>query len=201
MKKKYSNNFERDYKFYFENIKHFNFCGTFTPKFEAIEDANGKTAKEVFFLIDSTGKNYPTCESKLLNELLTCKASVNFHIKQWAEGRADGTLPFYEFAGDGETLEWKVEMVKHKYFGWLPNWIKKIFSIQDKKNAIPIYEKCMAIRYGFPEWVIKAVEMQKIKLLEADKTKPNWLKHEVQKQKEKYNDKGFSFSVSSLGGE
>jgi len=195
MKKKYSDNFERDNKFYFENIKHFNFCGTLTPKFEAIEDINGKTAKEVFYLIDSTGKNYPTCEPKLLNELLMCKASVNFHIKQWAEGRADGTLPFCEFAGDSEVLEWKIEMIKHKYFGWLPNWSKKIFGIEDKKNAIPIYQKSMAIQYGFPEWVIKAVEMQKIKLLEADKTNPNWLKYEVQNQKEKYKDKGFSFSV------
>jgi hypothetical protein len=195
MKKKYSDNFERDNKFYFENIKHFNFCGTLTPKFEAIEDVNGKNAKEVFYLIDSTGKNYPTCEPKLLNELLMCKASVNFHIKQWAEGRADGTLPFSEFAGDGEALEWKIEIVKHKYFGWLPNWTKKIFSIEDKKNVTPIYQKCMAIRYGFPEWVIKAVEMQKIKLLEADKINPDWLKHEVQNQKEKYKDKGFSFSV------
>ena len=183
MKKKYSDNFERDYKFYFENIKHFNFCGTLIPKFEAIEDANGKTAKEVFYLIDSTGKNYPTCESKLLNELLTCKASVNFHIKQWAEGRADGTLPFCEFAGDGETLRWEVE------------------EKDGVKIPIPIYGKCMAIDYGFPDWVIKAVEMQKIKLLEADKTKPDWFKHEVAKQKEKYNDKAFSFSVSSLGGE
>ena len=195
MKKKYSDNFERDNKFYLENIKHFNFCGTLTPKFEAIEDVNGKTAKEVFYLIDSTGKNYPTCEPKLLNELLICKASVNFHIKQWAEGRADGTLPFSEFAGNSETLEWKIEIVKHKYFGWLPNWTKKIFSIEDKKNVIPIYQKCMAIRYGFPEWVIKAVEMQKIKLLEADKINPDWFKHEVQNQKEKYKDKGFSFSV------
>jgi len=195
MKKKYSDNFERDNKFYFENIKHFNFCGTLTPKFEAIEDVNGKTAKEVFYLIDSTGKNYPTCEPKLLNELLMCKASVNFHIKQWAEGRADGTLPFCEFASDSEVLEWKIEMIKHKYFGWLPNWSKKIFGIEDKKNAIPIYQKSMAIQYGFPEWVIKAVEMQKIKLLEADKTNPNWFKYEVQNQKEKYKDKGFSFSV------
>ena len=195
MKKKYSDNFERDNKFYFENIKHFNFCGTLTPKFEAIEDINGKTAKEVFYLIDSTGKNYPTCEPKLLNKLLMCKASVNFHIKQWAEGRADGTLPFCEFAGDGEALEWKIEIIKHKYFGWLPNWIKKIFSIEDKKNAIPIYQKSMAIQYGFPEWVIKAVEMQKIKLLEADKINPNWFKHEVKNQKDKYKDKGFSFSV------
>lgn len=140
---KYSDNFERDYAFYLKNIEHFKFCGTLTPKFEAIEYSKGKTAKEVFYLIDSTGKNHKTCEPKLLNELLNCKASVNFHIKMWAEGRADGTLPYEEFAGDGETLSWEMK----------------------DGDAIPIYGKCMAIEYGFPEWVVKAVENQKAKLL------------------------------------
>lgn len=145
---KYSNNFERDYKFYLDNIKNFNFCGTLNVKFKAIPNKNGKTAKEVFYLIDSTGKNHPTCEPKLLNQLLLCKASVNFNIKQWAEGRADGTLPFHEFAGDGETLEWKVR------------------KRNGVKTAIPIYKKSMAEVYGFPDWVIKAVEKQKATLYE-----------------------------------
>lgn len=155
MRQKYSDNFERDYKFYLENISHFKFCGTLTPKFTAISDPKGKSAKEAFYLIDSTGKNYPTFESQILDDILTCKASVNFHIKQWAEGRADGTLPFSEFAGDGETLEWKLE----------------------NDEPIPIYHKSMAIRYGFPDWVIRAVEQQKIKLIESDKTMPDWFKH------------------------
>lgn len=184
--KKYSENFERDFKFYLDNIKNFQFCGTLIPKFEAISDVNGKKAKEVFYSIDTLGKNIPCCEPELLNQLLMCKASINFHIKQWAEGRADGTLPFCEFAGDGETLEWKVEIVKHKWFGWLPNRIKNLFGIQDKKNPIPVYKKCMAIEYGFPAWVVRAVEMQKIKLLENDKDKPDWFKHEVQKQKSNF---------------
>jgi len=149
--KKYSDNFERDYKFYFENIKHFNFCGTSTPKFKAIADDKGKEAKEVFYLIDSTGKNHPCYEPKLLNELLTCKASVNFYIKQWAEGRADGTLPYSEFAGDGETLEWEVK------------------EENGKKIPIPIYSGSMAKKYGFPDWVIDAAEKQKNKLLDRAK--------------------------------
>jgi len=140
--KKYSENFERDYKFYFDNIEHFTFCGTSTSKFKAIADENGKSAKEVFYSIDSEGKNLPTCEPELLDKLLMCKASVNFNIRQWAEGRADGTLPFCEFAGDGETLEWEVK----------------------DGNPIPIYKKSMAIVYGFPDWVITAVENQKSKI-------------------------------------
>ncbi len=140
--KKYSENFERDYKFYFDNIEHFNFCGTSIPKFKAITDENGKSAKEVFYSIDSEGKNIPTSEPDLLDKLLMCKASVNFHIKQWAEGRAEGTLPFCEFAGDGETLEWEVK----------------------DGEPIAVYKKSMAIVYGFPDWVITSVENQKTKI-------------------------------------
>ena len=97
MAKKYSSNFERDYSFYLLNKDIFNFCGTLIPKQSAISDENGKTAKEVFYSIDSQGKNIPCKEPELLNELLLCKGGVNFQIKLWAEGRADGTLPSIEF--------------------------------------------------------------------------------------------------------
>lgn len=134
---KYSNNYERDYNFYLNNIPYFQFCGTLTPKHKAISDINGKTAKNVFYSIDTYGKNIPCCEPTLLNQLLLCKASVNFHIKQWAESRADGTLPYFEFAGEGTTLEWS--------------------------KGIPIH--CLTIKqtYQLPDWVIKAVEHQKLK--------------------------------------
>lgn len=144
--KKFSDNFERDYDFYLKNLDNFKFCGTHTPKYEPIPDPNGKSAKEVFHSIDSSGKNLPTSEPELLKRLLATKASVNFHIKMWAEGRVDGTLPFCEFAGDGETLEWEVST-----------------DTAGKKTAIPVYKKSMAIEYGFPDWVIDAVEKQKFK--------------------------------------
>lgn len=193
MSRKYSENFERDYKFYLENIKNFTFCGTLNPSHKAIPDKNGKTAKEAFFLIDSTGKNNPTCEPDLLNQLLLCKASVNFHIKQWAEGRAEGTLPFCEFAGKGETLEWETETIKHKYFWWLPVWLKKLFKIQDKVNPIPIYKKSIAAQYGLPNWAIKAVEMQKIRIIQSRQGLPDWFIQEAKNQKVKYSDKNFVF--------
>lgn len=44
---KYSNNYERDYNFYLNNIRYFQFCGTLTPKHQAISDINGKTAKHL----------------------------------------------------------------------------------------------------------------------------------------------------------
>lgn len=149
--RKYSAAFERDYKFYLKNVDVFTFCGTLTPRFEAIPDKRGRGAKEVFFLIDSTGKNYPCRAPVLLNKLLRCKASVNFHIKQlWAEGRADATLPWSEFAGDGINLEWSSRVVK------------------GKKYAVKRQVPSMAKRYGFPDWVIDAVERQKIKILDRN---------------------------------
>ena len=92
---KYSENFERDYNVYVNNAENFKFCGTLKPKFEAIPKGI-KSAKEVFYTIDSRGINIPTAEPELLNDLLLCKASLNFHIKMWAEGRADATLPYWE---------------------------------------------------------------------------------------------------------
>ena len=66
----YSENFERDYKFYLDNKENFKFCGTALPRHSAIFNVNGVDAKEAFFKIDSTGKNVPTRESELLNKLL-----------------------------------------------------------------------------------------------------------------------------------
>jgi len=101
----------------------------------AITDDKGKSGKEVFYLIDSTGKNSPTREPELLNELLLCKASVNFQIKEWAKGRADGTLPKSELIGDGGVIEWV--------------------------NGEPIHFKNYVEMFNLPDWVVEAVENQK----------------------------------------
>ena len=141
--RKYSANFERDYDFYLTNKNKFTFCGTITPKHKAIFDPNGKSAKEVFYSIDSSGKNHPTKEPGLLDELLLCKAGVNFQIKQWAEGRVDGTLPLYELTGDGQVL----------------NWLEK------DGEVIAVSGGNIREEFNLPEWVIKAVENQKEKIL------------------------------------
>jgi len=148
--KKYSENFERDYKFYFKNKNNFNFCGTLTPKFKAIYDVDGKSAKEVFYLIDSTGKNDFTSQPDLLNELLLCKASVNFNIKQWAEGRADGTLPLIDFSKDLIIKDKGSVDESHKILEWV--------------NGKSVQYRDMVEQYGLPYWVIEAVENQKTKI-------------------------------------
>lgn len=146
---KYSDNFERDYAFYFNNRFHFQFCGTKTPKFNAIFDKNGITAKEAFHQIDTNGKNIPTKEPYLLNDLLLCKASVNFNIKQWALGRKDGTLPLSELS---------CRLYKEKY-----NKEAKKDNLLVHTQIKSYYFKDMETYYNFPNWVIEAIENQKLK--------------------------------------
>lgn len=143
---KYSTGFDRDYNFYTSNIGVFDFCGTLNPKHEAIPNANGSTAKECFYKIESEGKNVSCSEPGLLNSLLLTKASVNFQIKEWAQARADGTLPLVEFSKrscalpvfeDCMTLEWV--------------------------NGEPVYHRDIETQYNLPEWVVTAVENQKVK--------------------------------------
>ena len=157
---KYSDKFERDYKLYLDNIGEFTFCGTLNPKHQAVFQENGKTAKQVFYEIDSQGKNSPTCEPELLDKLLLCKAGLNFQIKQWAEGRADGTLPWFD---------------------------------------VYVSENSLQKEYNFPDWVLKAVELQKIKImLSSDKIcfggpLPFGFKEYLKQQRDEINSKDFSF--------
>lgn len=140
---KYSKNFERDYYFYLKNIDNFDFCGTLNPKYVAIE-GGVKTAKECFYLIESEGKNIACGEPDLLNKLLLTKSAVNFQIKQWAEGIADGTLLLYEFS---QRLWNEISNKKHDFGDLNLVW----------ENKEPVYYKDIETQYGCPEWVSVAV--------------------------------------------
>jgi len=148
--RKYSKNFERDYGFYLKNLNNFNFCGTLNPRFEAIKGEKGLSAKEVFYLIQSEGKNKPCFEPELLNALLLCQAGVNFQIKQWAEARAEGTLTRVELSKKDTKLEYP-----NQDFSWSKTlvWV----------NFEPVYFEDIQTQYGLPDWVIDAVEKQKVK--------------------------------------
>ena len=150
-KSSYSKNFERDYNFYLNNLDNFNFCGTLTPNHSAIPDNNGFSAKDVFYSIESNGINKPCKEPDLLNKLLLCKSSVNFQIKQWAETRAEGTLPLIEFS--------KREMAKQ--YPEIP--INEEIKTLDWINGEPVYYRDIESQFNLPEWVIDAVERQKYK--------------------------------------
>jgi hypothetical protein len=133
---KFSKNFERDYNWYFKYRFKFDFCGSLNPNHTPIPDENGKTAKEALFSIDTYGKNIGCREPELLNELLLCKASINFMIKMWAETRAEGTLPLIMFS-------------KREAF---------------KRYEVPLTdEPDIHEEFELIDWMIEAVEKQKYK--------------------------------------
>ena len=140
---KISNKAKEDFTFYLKNRKEFIFSGTLEAKHKAIKGT--ATALEAFYSIDTYGKNIGTKHPNLLNSILQTKASLNFQIKQWAQGRADGTLPLSELIGGNnvKTLHWV--------------------------NGEPKYYSSIAKKYNLPHWVIDAVEKQKIKFYRCRK--------------------------------
>lgn len=58
---------------------------------------SGLSAVECFYIYDSTGKVVPTRQYLKLLKIYTTKASVNLHIKMFAEDRANGRYPKIEF--------------------------------------------------------------------------------------------------------
>lgn len=143
--------FERDYKFYFDNRQHFTFAGSDIKRLvqypgeseptELDDEGNivsipfafpyseqGKTAKDCFYKADSEGKRVPCSEPHLLVELLTCKAGVNLQIKQWAEGRADCTLclvELQEYTEHYQCPEWVLKAVENQKLKIIKEWIQK----------------------------------------------------------------------------
>ncbi len=124
---KYSKNFERDYNWYLSLSDVFSFDGNkeyFSKKGVNLVqfDANGKTAKESFYIYDSKGIVIPTSEPEKLKRLLKTKGSINLHIKMYAEDRAKGYLPKVEFdkiCDEYNPPTWfihAVENQKNKYY-------------------------------------------------------------------------------------
>jgi len=127
---KYSTKFNRDYNWYLSVSHIFSFDGSkdyFNKKgIDIVQfDKNGKTAKECFYLYDSSGIINPTCEPDELATLLKTKGSVNLHIKMYAEDRARGYLPKREF--DKICSEYK-----------LPDWFIDAVQNQKKKYKAQI---------------------------------------------------------------
>lgn len=120
MSRKYSKSFERDYNFYMNciNNKWFSFSGTDIKKnFNILFDSKAINAKSWFHKYDSSGKIGPCSEPDLIYQLLAVKAGVNFQIKQWAEGRSDFSLSYYElmeYMNYYSAPEWLIEAVENQ---------------------------------------------------------------------------------------
>ena len=122
-----STNALRDISWYLKNHKLFSFSGTkeFLTKEgqqRIVTSPSGLSAVECFYIYDTTGKVVPTRQFLKLLKLYTTKASVNLHIKMYAEDRASGILPkieFNRFCAKIKAPPWfkeAVETQKYKYY-------------------------------------------------------------------------------------
>ncbi len=165
---RYSENFELDWKFY-NNFKHIHtFCGVdIKQKYNKFKQSDsGKSAKECFYIFDSTGKYSDCKELDLLFEILQCKASVNLFIKQVAD----------EYK---ENLEQSIKMYNEKVIPEVLEDMFKQYNISDMDKHIMIQkywenyadeilndvlfrdEFVDDIRLEYPKWVREAITKNK----------------------------------------
>jgi len=123
--KKYTANFERDFKWYLSMRSIFNFDGSKDyynklglPLIQY--NKKGVSGKEAFFQWDSNGVIKPTKHPNLLHTLLKVKGSANLHIKMYAEDRACCNMNAIEFRA--LCIEFKA-----------PNWFREAVETQKMK--------------------------------------------------------------------
>lgn len=116
---KYSEKYERDFKWYL-SVRHiFNFDGSLGK--DIPYDKNGISGKECFYKFDTLGKVLPTKHPNLVRTLFKVKGSVNLHIKMYSEDRAKGILPRCEFeqlCRELNSPEWFGEGVEKQKLKW-----------------------------------------------------------------------------------
>jgi len=110
-------------KYFLRNRNVFTFSGN-EIECEIVFKRDGVNSFKAFRLYDEKGfRSIETKHPETLKRLIKTKASLTFQIKQWAESRADGTLPrflFNEMIEEMELPEWvinAVETQKFKYYG------------------------------------------------------------------------------------
>jgi len=118
---------KRDYNWYLSVSDIFNFDGKkeyFNKKgvYLIQYDEEGKSAKDCFYLYDTSGVIKKTNEPVKLRKLLKTKGSVNLHIKMYAEDRGRGYLPLAELVDmckEYKSPDWffdAIERQKCKYY-------------------------------------------------------------------------------------
>jgi hypothetical protein len=113
---KYSKRFEEDFELYWR-LRH-----TFT--FAPYDPLKGKkpidivphmSVKKAFFKFDTHGKYYNISDSEELLRVITTKASINFHIKQYAIDRSRGwmsSLDLLDLQKEFSLPQWFVDAVE-----------------------------------------------------------------------------------------
>lgn len=88
---RYSDNFVRDVHFYLQNRHRFTFFGGIVPP--PPFDRTGVSGVRAFWLFDTKGRSVPTRHPRLFVALMRTKKSINWHIKEWADGFEDMLEP------------------------------------------------------------------------------------------------------------
>lgn len=86
-----------DFDFFKRNKDKYNFSGRdVTKEVDILYSIDGDSAFECFKKYDTNGvKNFETSEPELLKDIINCKASINLHIRMYAQSMVEGTL--FEF--------------------------------------------------------------------------------------------------------
>lgn len=132
---KYSEAFERDFKWYL-SVRHlFSFDGQAeyfdrkTGRNLINSSKNGASGKEAFYKWDAQGRILATKHPNLLHTLLKTKGSVNLHIKMYAEDRANGTLPkllFQDLCEEIKAPDWFIQAVEEQKKKYYPEDIRQL---------------------------------------------------------------------------
>lgn len=125
---KYSANFTRDFRWLLSVRQLFNFSGK-DENALVVYNLKGVDGKMAFFRFDSNGMMVPTRHPNILFTLLKTKASVNLHIKMFAEDRAKGILPAIEFLAWCEAIKaphWFIAAVESQKMKYYPPEIREV---------------------------------------------------------------------------
>lgn len=98
MARRYSERFDRDFRWLL-SVRHiFSFDGKYP--IELLCDPMGVDGKRAFLIYDSQGKLAATRHPNVLQALIRTKSSINLHIKEFALAAHTGEVPH------SETREW-----------------------------------------------------------------------------------------------
>jgi hypothetical protein len=117
---RFSKRFEEDCAWYLKFKDKFTFAGSIFNQALIEYSETGKSAKECFYIRDSTGRIEPTSEPELLKQIYICKASINLHINMWAAAIAENTL-FTSELQDFELLLWMKDALYKQFLKSNPN--------------------------------------------------------------------------------
>ena len=122
---------------YCRNLDALSFSGSPAPRVEF--DPDGPTAKRAFLLYDSQGRLGTTSQPELLQRVLASKASLNLHVRMWAEGVTEGTLMPVDVFDLRERLELTPKVMRAvrgaaRRMGAWPSWLDRI----DDPGWVPV---------------------------------------------------------------